>query len=81
MIVALGNASFSPAFATPSQAPATSSYAGKAVDFTVYLWAGLSLAAVVWALKSSPAAKRRRGEIQRAQVRLRKARRLPRVGV
>jgi len=77
----LGNTSFSPAFATPSQAPAASSYAGKAVDFTVYLWAGLTLAGLLWALKSSPAAKRRQGEIQRARVRLRKARRLPRVGV
>ena len=81
MIVGLGD-SFAPSFATaPAPAAAVSSYAGKVVDFTVYLWAAATVAALFWALKASPAAKRRRGEIQRAQVKLRKARRLPRVGV
>lgn len=81
-MIALGDTSFTPAFATPA-APlaAGQSYAGKAVDFTVYLWAGLTVAGLLWALRKSPAAQRRRGEIKRAQVKLRKARRLPRVGV
>lgn len=62
-------------------APALQSVAGKAVDFGVYMWAGLSAALVIWALNASPGAKHRREEIKRAKQGLSKARRLPRVGV
>ncbi len=57
------------------------SYAGKAVDLTVYAWAGLTLAGLAWALTSSPQAKYRRSEIKKAKQHLGKARKLPRIGV
>lgn len=57
------------------------SFTSSAVDFTVYAWAGLSIAAVVWAFSFGPAAKHRREEIKKAKQRVARARRLPRIGV
>lgn len=79
MIVRLGDVSYSaPA---PYVGPAPQSYVGRALDFTAYLWMGLTVFGLLWALNYSPAAKRRAGAVKRAKVTLRKARRLPRVGV
>jgi len=70
-------------FFTPQPVAITSgqSYAGKAIDLTVYAWAGLTIAGLVWAFTRGPQATYRRGEIKKAKQRLSKARKLPRIGV
>jgi len=69
------------AYSSPAAASAAQSYTGKAVDLGVYMWAGLTIAGLLWAFTAGPQAKYRRGEIKKAKQRLSKARSLPRIGV
>jgi len=76
-LAGIGEVAFSPASAAASSAQ---SYAGQAIDLGVYMWAGLTVAGLWWALTAGPQAKYRRSEIKKAKQRLSKARSLSRIG-
>jgi hypothetical protein len=80
-LAGIGSSPVSFAQLYPNNAIVMQSSAGKVVDFTVYAWAGLTIAGLLWVLTKGPQATYRRQEIKKAKQRLGKARKLPRIGV